>query len=57
MSENTLSATLAADENSEFARNLLWRVGWRCVPILLTSYIIAYIDRVNVGFAAIGHVR
>ncbi|HET6605937.1 MAG TPA: MFS transporter [Rhodopila sp.] len=42
-----------ADENSEFARALLWRVGLRCVPVLVISYIIAYIDRVNVGFAAI----
>lgn len=41
------------DENSAFARDLLWRVGWRCVPILVTAYIIAYIDRVNIGFAAI----
>ncbi len=41
------------DQDSEFARNLLWRVGWRCVPILLVAYVIAYIDRVNVGFAAI----
>ena len=41
------------DQDSEFARNLLWRVGWRCVPVLLIAYVIAYIDRVNVGFAAI----
>jgi D-galactonate transporter len=44
---------MATDENSEFARNLLWRVGWRCVPMLVIAYIIAYIDRVNIGFAAI----
>jgi len=47
------SAAAAPDQDSEFARNLLWRVGWRCVPILLIAYVTAYIDRVNVGFAAI----
>jgi ACS family tartrate transporter-like MFS transporter len=41
------------DQDSDFARRLLARVGWRCVPILLIAYVIAYIDRVNVGFAAI----
>src|SRR5215472_18651844 len=41
------------DENSDFARDLFWRVGWRCVPVLVTAYVIAYIDRVNIGFAAI----
>ena len=51
MSEHPAAA--APDPDSEFARHLLWRVGWRCVPILLVAYVIAYIDRVNVGFAAI----
>jgi ACS family tartrate transporter-like MFS transporter len=50
---NDRSGTAVPDQDSEFARNLLWRVGWRCVPILLIAYVIAYIDRVNVGFAAI----
>jgi MFS family permease len=29
------------------------RVKWRCIPLLLASYIVCYIDRVNVGFAAL----
>src|ERR1700746_2921152 len=29
------------------------RVGWRLMPFLLTAYVICYIDRVNVGFAAL----
>jgi MFS transporter, ACS family, tartrate transporter len=29
------------------------RVAWRLMPFLLTAYIICYIDRVNVGFAAL----
>jgi ACS family tartrate transporter-like MFS transporter len=52
--ETTMSGgTTLADENSEFVRKLLWRVGMRCVPVLVTGYIIAYVDRVNIGFAAI----
>src|SRR5579883_3558942 len=47
------SITALPDQDSEFARNLLARVGWRCVPVLLIAYVTAYIDRVNVGFAAI----
>ena len=34
------------------ANGLLYRkIAWRILPILLLAYIIAYIDRVNVGFA------
>lgn len=42
-----------ADEDSDFARHPLRRVGLRCIPVLMISYIVSYIDRVNVGFAAI----
>jgi MFS family permease len=27
------------------------RIGWRLLPLLFTCYIVAYLDRVNVGFA------
>jgi ACS family tartrate transporter-like MFS transporter len=29
------------------------RIALRCIPVLLVAYIVAYVDRVNVGFAAI----
>lgn len=29
------------------------RVGWRIVPFLVLCYFIAYVDRVNAGFAAL----
>jgi MFS transporter, ACS family, tartrate transporter len=32
------------------------RIAWRLMPLLLTSYIVAYIDRINVGFAKL-HLR
>jgi|HubBroStandDraft_6_1064221.scaffolds.fasta_scaffold2835019_1 hypothetical protein len=50
---NDRSRTAVLDQDPEFARKLLWRIGWLCVPILLIAYVIACVDRVNVGFAAI----
>jgi ACS family tartrate transporter-like MFS transporter len=32
-------------------RKLLAKIGWRLLPLLIISYMIAYIDRINVGFA------
>lgn len=34
------------------AAALLRRIGWRVLPLLLLLYLIAYLDRVNIGFAA-----
>lgn len=45
------SAALDADE--AYARELFGRIGLRVVPVLLAAFVISYIDRVNVGFAAI----
>jgi ACS family tartrate transporter-like MFS transporter len=39
----------AADEG----RRILRRVAWRLIPLLGLSYIAAYLDRINVGFAAL----
>ncbi|HEY8519454.1 MAG TPA: MFS transporter [Gammaproteobacteria bacterium] len=36
-----------------FARATLARVTWRLLPFLLLLYIVAWLDRVNVGFAAL----
>jgi MFS transporter, ACS family, tartrate transporter len=33
--------------------NTLSRVSWRLIPLLFLCYIIAYIDRINVGFAGL----
>jgi MFS transporter, ACS family, tartrate transporter len=40
-----------ADKNVEAAT--IRRIGWRFMPVLLLAYLAAYIDRVNVGFAAL----
>ncbi len=33
-------------------RVLLRRIGWRILPVLILLYVIAFLDRVNIGFAA-----
>jgi ACS family tartrate transporter-like MFS transporter len=37
--------------SDEESRKLYSKVTWRLIPLLFTCYIIAYIDRINVGFA------
>jgi MFS family permease len=43
--------TLTAETNLE--TTTMRRVSWRLMPFLLLAYLICYIDRVNVGFAAL----
>ncbi len=45
--ETVVSATLPSHSDDAIYR----RVTWRLMPILLLCYIVAYLDRVNVGFA------
>jgi MFS family permease len=40
--------------DAEFAAATYRRVAWRLIPVLFISYIAAYVDRVNVGFAKLG---
>ena len=45
-------ARSAASSLASAANDSLYRkIAWRILPILLLAYIVAYIDRVNVGFA------
>src|SRR3984957_16012024 len=43
--------TPTADQSIEVTT--MRRVSWRLMPFLLLAYLICYIDRVNVGFAAL----
>lgn len=43
----TLSATPAAPPAEAVYR----RIGWRIIPFLILCYFVAYLDRVNIGFA------
>lgn len=40
-----------SDDVRAFEEATYRKVGWRLIPLLLICYIIAYLDRVNVGFA------
>jgi ACS family tartrate transporter-like MFS transporter len=42
----------ASSAPEAFARATLAKVAWRLLPFLLLLYIVAWIDRVNIGFAA-----
>jgi MFS transporter, ACS family, tartrate transporter len=44
---------LAADDAEELAVVTLRKVTWRLIPFLFLLYIIAWLDRVNVGFAGL----
>lgn len=37
----------------ELARRALHKVSWRIVPFIMLLYFVAYLDRVNIGFAAL----
>jgi len=43
---------VAEVETDEALAKVLRRVGWRILPLLLLLYFVAYLDRVNLGFAA-----
>jgi len=37
----------------DIEKRTLRKISWRIVPFIMILYLIAYIDRVNIGFAAI----
>ena len=39
--------------DTEIGRRTIRRISWRIVPFIMLLYFIAYIDRVNIGFAAL----
>ena len=42
---------MSLPSNPSLAESAYRKVSWRLLPVLFTAYILAYIDRVNVGFA------
>jgi len=46
-----MSATM--QDKSTLETSTMRKVSWRLMPFLIAAYLIAYIDRVNVGFAAL----
>ena len=43
----------AARKEQSFAESLLAKLRWRLMPFLFLLYVVAYLDRINVGFAAL----
>ena len=37
----------------EFEKRIINKVSWRLIPFLILAYLLCYIDRVNLGFAAL----
>lgn len=38
--------------NTDIEKQVMDKIFWRLLPLLISLYIISYLDRVNVGFAA-----
>src|SRR3954453_15448626 len=45
------------DTTSEIERRTIRKVSWRLLPLIVTIYFVAYMDRTNVSFAAFGMPR
>ena len=53
---SSTDATIVAttpDADTQLGRATLAKVGWRLLPFLLLLYVVAWIDRVNIGVAAL----
>ncbi|MGO8908611.1 MAG: MFS transporter [Bradyrhizobium sp.] len=51
MSATTITATVAA--KSELETSTIRAISWRLIPFLVLAYFFSYLDRVNLGFAAL----
>ena len=51
MSENSVGISVPYVRSESVEKKAYARVTWRLMPVLFICYIIAYVDRVNVGFA------
>jgi len=40
-------------QDEEYGRKLIGKLRWRLLPFLFSLYVVAYLDRINVGFAAL----
>src|SRR6201982_2625229 len=49
--ETTISRAQPLPPNVGASEAVYSKVGWRIIPILLVAYMIAYLDRINIGYA------
>src|ERR1700753_3929939 len=48
-----LMTTLASSSKSELEISTIRAISWRLIPFLVLAYFLSYLDRVNLGFAAL----
>ncbi|HET7085858.1 MAG TPA: MFS transporter [Rhizomicrobium sp.] len=48
-----MEAILPAEQEAGLEKETMRRVAWRLMPFLTVAYLLCYIDRVNLGFAAL----
>ncbi len=46
--------TVTASAPDAIERRAMRKISWRLLPLVVTLYFVAYVDRTNVGFAALG---
>ena len=47
------SQSTGQSTQTSLERAVIGKVGWRCLPVLLAAFVVSYLDRVNIGFAAL----
>jgi D-galactonate transporter len=57
MPENSVGISVPLVSSGSVEKNAYSKVTWRLMPILFICYIIAYLDRVNVGFAKLNMLQ
>src|SRR5690606_23633086 len=48
-----ITGAIEGDADAALGEITLRKVGWRLLPFLLLLYVVAWLDRVNIGFAAL----
>jgi D-galactonate transporter len=53
MSQTTVGARATRGAKSDIETSTIRAISWRLIPFLVLAYFLAYLDRVNLGFAAL----
>jgi len=53
MSQSTTLAAAGGSSRSELETSTIRAISWRLIPFLILAYFFSYLDRVNLGFAAL----
>src|SRR6516225_4540543 len=53
MSQAAIDVSAAPAAKTDLERTTIRAISWRLIPFLVLAYFLAYLDRVNLGFAAL----